>query len=341
MGMSRYGLMKKLWGFALVSVALVAALAACGGGEEEKPTITIIDGNWTSVNVLGEVAAKVITDQLGYPTERLRTDVTPGWAALCEGDADVAVEAWLPGRLPEIQPFIDQGCVELGGTNFPGGIGWFVPAYVIEGDASRGIDPMAPGLKDITDLNEYWELFENPENPGKGEILGGDPGWIDHPDDISRIKGYELNYYRSNQGEAVIQARVKAAVLKGEPILFYLWTPHSFFGEVDTIQIGEPDPYDPAKCFLPLENGEPHTGELPYRCAHAAYDVRTVIRTEVKETAPDVANLIENMYFSEKGVSDIMYQVDVLERDVAEVVDEWIAAHQSDIDAWIAGNRTD
>jgi glycine betaine/proline transport system substrate-binding protein len=319
----------RLIGIAVLAMVLSIVLAACSSDDDEKMTITVIDGNWSSINVQAEIASQIIGDKLGYPTTKLISDVTPGWAALCNKDAHVALEAWLPSRLAEIQPFIDKDCVELGGTNYPGSVRWFVPRYVVEGDAERGIEAVAPNLRSVSDMNEYWELFENVENPGKGEIVAGMVSWIDQPQDISRIAGYDLNYYRSNQGEAVILARVKAAVLKGEPILFYLWTPHGFFGEVDAITLEEPNPYVEGECFVE-EN-------IPYKCAHPAFDIRTVVNADLQDEAEDVYNLITNFSMDGEVVSDMIYQIDSLDRDIVEVAGEWIEAHQSEIDGWIDG----
>src|SRR5699024_10697680 len=49
--------------------------------------------------------------------------------------------------------------------------GLFVPTYVIEGDEERGIEPMAPDLRTVEDLNEYPHIFTDPENPDRGRIL--------------------------------------------------------------------------------------------------------------------------------------------------------------------------
>ena len=318
------GMLKNWMVMMAIAIVAVAGLAACSS-EDEKPVITLLEGNWSSQRIMTAISEIVIEEQLGYETKRLLSDVTPGWAAICKGDADTAVEAWLPSRLPEMQPFIDQGCLELGGTNFPGTIGWFVPRYLVEGP-----DAKAPNLKSVADLNDYWELFENPENPGKGELIGGEVGWIDQPQDISRIAGYDLNFYRSNQGEAVILTRIKSESLKKDPFLTYLWTPHSIFGEVELVQLEEPGPYVEGECFVE-EN-------IPYQCAHPAFDVHTALRTELKDTAPDVYNFIDNMQMGEQTVSELMYQADVLDRDPMEVAQEWVDANQDKIDAWIAGN---
>ena len=185
--------------------------------------------------------------------------VSLGWPAICKGDADVALEIWLPVRQHEIQPFIDEGCVELGGEIYSGGGGWVMPRFVVEGDPDRGIEPIAPDLRSILDLKEekYWKLFESPEEPGLGELVGGSPGWVDDVMDRSIILGYDLPLWRSNQSEGVICARMMAADKKGEPLLMMLWTPHWLLGVVDLVALEEPDPWRD-DCF--------EDEEVAYKC---------------------------------------------------------------------------
>ena len=45
-----------------------------------------------------------------------------------------------------------------------------MPTYVIEGDPERGIEPMAPDLKSVLDLPDYWAVPRS-EDPSKGGLL--------------------------------------------------------------------------------------------------------------------------------------------------------------------------
>lgn len=55
--------------------------------------------------------------------------------------------------------------------------GLYVPTYMIEGDPERGIEPMTPDLEYVTDLPEYWEVFQDPDDSSKGRIVGAISGW--------------------------------------------------------------------------------------------------------------------------------------------------------------------
>lgn len=313
-----------------IIVLLTVLISGCAGAApEEKPTIKLIENNWTSQLVLTEIVEQIVIQQLGYTTERVRLSASANWPAMCKGEADLATEIWLPGRQPEIQPFLDKGCLELAGEVFPGGGGWVVPRYVVEGDSERGIEPLAPDLKSILDLKEYWEIFENPEQPGKGELVGGSPGWVDDVQDRSMILGYKLPLWRSNQTESVMMARMIAADKKGEPLLMYIWWPHWIFSEVDLFKLDEPDPWR-EDCFKTEE-----AIVEPVKCGHPVYSINKVVTTELKEKAPQVYNLMKNMTVTEDEINDLMLRVDVDEEDLSAVAAEWISNNQNSIDQWL------
>ena len=314
----------------LSTIVLVVMLgAACTSQPaESKPTIVLIESDWTSQIVETEILEQILNKQLGYTTSRVQLKVSMGWPAIEKGDADIGVEIWLPGRQPEIQPFLDRGELELGAEIFPGGQGWVIPRYVVEGDASRGIQPMAPDLKNILDLKEekHWKLFENPEKPGLGELVGGDPSWVDDPQDRSMIRAYELPLWRSNQTESVMMARMIAADKKSDPLLMYLWWPHWIPAEVDLIILEEPDPWQEG-CFDDTEKD--------YKCGHSVYRIHTVVATRLKDTAPDVYRLMKNMVLGIDHANDLMLRVDVNEEEIPVVAADWITKNQAKIDQWL------
>lgn len=311
----------------LVVILLLSMFGTgCTQQQQEKPTITLMEGNWTSVLVLTEILDQIISE-LGYPVERTYGYGPIIWAAMDKGEIDIAPEIWFPAREPEIKPFLDKGNIELAGVIFTGGNGWFVPRFVVEGDPARGIEPMAPDLKTILDLKKYWQLFENPEKPGLGEVVGGSPGWIMPTRWI--ILGYDLPLWESNQTEPIFCARMIAADKKGEPLLLYIWFPHWLLSHVDMIKLEAVDPcrsdaidYDKAP--------------VPVKTGWDIYYIYKVVRVELAETAPDVYRLVHNMVVSEDEINALMLRVDVEEEEISAVAADWISQNQDKIDQWLA-----
>src|SRR5690606_15789902 len=132
-----------------------------------------------SANFTTSVISRLLQD--GYGCE---TDIVPGTpaaieSALAQGDLDIIAEQW-SGRSPIIEKAVKQGDVQVVGDTLIGGAeqGWYVPDYVVHGDAERGIQPMAPDLATWQDLPRYKELFKDPEDPGKGRFLNCPTGWV-------------------------------------------------------------------------------------------------------------------------------------------------------------------
>ncbi len=194
---------------------------------------------------------------------------------------------------------------------------------------------MAPDLKSILDLKDeeeggkgYWKLFENPENPGLGELVGGSPSWVDDIVDRSLILGYDLPLWRSNQTEALMCARMIAADKEGEPLLMYIWYPHWIFAAVDVIELTFPNPYDAAafdtEKVKPVKSGY----ESDYMT------IPTVVRAGLKKDAPDVYRLVKNFSIGE-DINDLMLRVDMDGEDISAVAADWISKNQDKIDQWL------
>jgi len=322
--------------FILISlVMIVATVTITGCAGKEKPSIMLVQNDWTSQVIATEIMEQIITEQLGYATETVLLTPSLTWPTMEKGDVDLATEIWLPERQSEIQPYLDRGTLVLGEVNFAGGSAWVIPRFVVYGDPTRGIEPMAPDLKSILDLKDeeeggkgYWKLFENPENPGLGELVGGAPGWADDITDRSLILGYDLPLWRSNQTEALMCARMIAADEKGEPLLMYIWSPHWIFAAVDLIELTFPNSYD--QNAFDTEQVKPVKSGYETDCL----TIPTVVRAGLKEDAPDVYRLAKNFRLG-TDINNLMLRVDVDGEDVSAVAADWIIKNQDKIDQWL------
>ena len=326
--------MKRAISIVIVAV-IMATVTITGCAEEEKPTITLVQNDWTSQVIATEIMNQIITEQLGYATETVLLTPSLAWPTMEKGDVDLSTEIWLPSRQSEIQPYLDRGTLELGKENYSGGNAWIIPKFVVYGDPTRGIEPMAPDLKSILDLKDkeeggrgYWKLFENPENPGQGELVGGPPVWVDDVFDRSLILGYDLPLWRSNQTEALMCTRMIAADKKGEPLLMYIWSPHWIFAAVDLIELTFPNSYD--QNAFDTEKVKPVRSGYESDCL----TVPTVVRAGLKGDAPDVYRLVTNFSLG-TDIDNLMLRVDVDGEDVSAVAADWIIKNQDKIDQWL------
>jgi ABC-type proline/glycine betaine transport system substrate-binding protein len=122
-------------------------------------------------------------------------------------------------------------------------ISFLVPRYLVEGDAERGIEALAPSLRSIEDLPEHTELFRDPEQPDKGRYYNCIIGWQCELVNNNKFEAYELDTFYTNfkpGTAAALASSLAAAYEKGEPWLGYYWGPTWVLGEFDMIALEEP-----------------------------------------------------------------------------------------------------
>jgi glycine betaine/proline transport system substrate-binding protein len=93
--------------------------------------------------------------------------------ALSSNDIQVLAEEWVGrsgvwnnGRAPEGR---GVGAPIIGATE-----GWYVPRYVVQGDANATSSPR-PRPEKIADLTQYAGLFKDQEEPSKGRFTTARP----------------------------------------------------------------------------------------------------------------------------------------------------------------------
>jgi len=231
----------------------------------EKQVIKLAELPWDTAMVANVVVTFILKHGYGYETEAIPGKTIVLWQGLRRGDIDVQLEVFPQTQLKAYNEAMDEGSVVRLGYTYTTTEGWYVPTYVIKGDAARGIEPMAPGLKTIEDLPKYWELFKDPEVPTKGCLYGGVPGWEAEKTTSIKLKTYALDkYYNMFQtgSDAAQIASMASAYEKGEPWLGYYWEPSWPLAKFDMTRLPEPVPYDPdlwepdRACDWPLQDNE-------------------------------------------------------------------------------------
>lgn len=199
--------------------------------------------------------ARVILEQ-GYGCTAVEL---PGAAAALEtalaaDDIQVIAEQWV-GRSPIMDKAVAAGQVAVVGDLLLGGAqqGWYVPDYLLHGDAGRGIPPLAPGLKTPQDLKHYAHLFADPETPGKGRFHNCPSGWTCETFNTHFLGmlglGDSFSNFHPGTG-AALDAAISAAWQRGEPIVFYYWQPTALIAQHAWVRLEFP-PFD-AACWQQL-----------------------------------------------------------------------------------------
>jgi len=249
--------------------------------------------------------AKIIIEEgYGYPVELFSGVTIPMFQGLRTGDIDVFLEGWLQNQQEAYDKAMAAGdIVDLGILNNDNWqSGFVVPTYVIKGDPERGIEPMAPNLKSVFDLDqpECKELFKNPENPGKGMLMNGPPGWECEIVIVEQVITYGLDddYDVINTGsQEGLFASLAGAYGKGEPWLGYLWGPTWIAGKLDLTLLEEPA-YDKA------------VWDENHGCAWPSVDLFIAAHKEFPGKAPDLVLMFNNWKLDTATLAEALAYMD-------------------------------
>ncbi len=265
----------------------------CDGGNP----VSFADINWESGEFITAVTEEIVERGLGC-----RTTGTPGNSvtlelAVANDDVNIFAEEWT-GRTDIWKSSREKGLVKEIGHPFVEAVeGWFVPTYMVKGDAARHIAPAAPDLSDVAQLTDpkYVALFGDPEQPGKGRFLNCPSGWSCEGVNTAKVHAYGLDKlyvdFRPGTGPAM-DAAIASAYQQGQPILFYYWSPSAILGKYDLTQLQEP-PYTPA-CYADLTSMDGHHTQ---GCGAPPPNVAFGVSTRFADHAPEILAILEKVTF--------------------------------------------
>ena len=320
--MEIWRLIRKLSGAVLIALAVFASPMSSYAA---KGTIKLHEADWTGNLVFGKLMQVLLEEQLDYRVKYIFMPMGAGaYEAMAAGDLDIIVEQW-----PSYLPYKDQYVSEYGGngsvemvtrTGVIGASDYWVPRYVIEGDAARGIEAVAPDLNSWKDLNKYKSLFGSPETWDRGRLVCcPTPAW--ECLDQERLDALGIDFQAVELGtDTASWAELDGAYSRGEPILIYAWSPHWVFAKYDLVGVSLPE-YGDGSCW-------PACNWPTDETFHAA-------NPSLKDRAPDAYALLKNLHLTNDQQAPMIYDVDVSEMSPEEAVRKWMANNESVWRAWL------
>ena len=301
----------------LISIILISLTVSVSA----KDKIVFTDAGWDSVRFHNGVAQTIIEEGYGYPTDVVFGSSPATLLGLKEGDIDIHMEEWTGNWGDVYYNALKEGLIIEVSVNFNDNAqGLYIPTYIIQGDSERGIEPLAPNLKTVKDLKDYWEIFKDEEDPSKGRIYTPPPGW--KVDDVIRtkVKTYGLDkYYNSFSpgSDSALSAAIVGAYEKGEPIIAYYWEPTWIMGMLD----------------MTLLRDEPYSDELwnnGYACEFAAMDITIAVNKDLPKKVPEVVEFLKNYHTTSAMASEALAYMMKNECDTMEAA-VWFLKTREDV----------
>jgi glycine betaine/proline transport system substrate-binding protein len=275
-------------------VGLLANTAMASTGSEwcdNNKIVRFAEVGWDSGKFETEIIRQLMERGYGCKTETVPGTNPITMGALIGGKIQFFVEYW-QGRTDTMEQAAKEDKIKFVGSLVKGGgiEGIYVPEYVIKGDPSKGIAPMAPDLKSVADLSKYKALFKDPEDPKMGRFLNCPSGWSCEKDNNQRIKAYDLtgtyNNFRPGTG-AALDAAIAGAFQRKQPLLFSYFEPSSILGKYKSIRLEEPSWNE--DCWKTI-NGS--TQDKPCGSASPATNLTTAVATDFAQANPGLIEFI-------------------------------------------------
>ena len=293
----------------------------------DKEPIVFAGLNWGSAQFINGVARIIVEGGYQIPTRSVEGASIPLFHSLRNGDVQVYMEGWLP-NLEELydKATAKQEITDLGLYFGDAVQGWFVPRYVVEGDLVRQIDPVAPQLSSVEDLERYASVFASEDRPGLGKFVDGSSGWASYRIDCMKLKAYRLDdrYAQITSGsESALFAALSDAYERGEPILTYLYEPTWPMAKFDLVQISEPafsqDIWDRNKAV-----------------AFPLAQVKKWVHPGLPGRAPDVVEFLSKVSLTSDEISGILETMKEQDLKPEEYARVWVKEKQAVWSGWVA-----
>lgn len=284
--------------FAATLLSATTALPDSPACEIDRP-VRFAGHDWASNRFHVAVASFILEHGYGCPTDSLPGTTIPLLTGLARGDLDIMMEVWKDQMTEAWEKAEKSGKVALLGINYPDAVqGWFVPRYLVEGDAAP-----AKGLAHIDDLPKFKALFRDPEEPDKGRFYNCKLGWDCETINSKKLAIYGLDVHFTNfrpGSGAALSAAIASAYKRKKPILYYYWGPTWIMAKYDGVMLAEPA-YDAAIWSALAANKKPERATAYPRVA-----VYTGANTRFIAQAPAIAEFLRRYRTSNKFISDAL-----------------------------------
>ena len=314
--------------------------------EGEKEMVSFADSRWQSIQLLNAVAMFILKNGYGYPVESVVVTTPIIQESLPAGELDVCMELWSANIEDWWNEVRENGNVVVTGTAFESPAqAWFTPRYITEGDAGKGLEPLAPDLKTVADLPRYWNLFEDPEDSNKGVFISCITAW--ECAEINRIKMYAYGleeYYNIQEpgSSGALDAAITGAYKKNEPILAYYWEPSWLLGAYDMVKIEEPEYTD--ECWATIKGVQGGgvvdasiAADVPVQagCAYEKVEIPMVINAGFAERNPRLLEFFNNMFVGIENTNKVLAHMTETSAGPEEGAIWYLQNHEDQWRGWV------
>ena len=345
----RHGTMQlgRVW-VGLLVVIILSVLGSCTMGDstgDSTPEVTLdcngIDRaivfagfDWGSAQIHNHIVGRILQDGFGCEFEDAPGPLDQLFQGLAQGEIDIVMEVWVNTAPDTYRDAIMTGdVVDLGLNTTAREHSFLVPRYVIDGDAVRGIQPMAPDLRAVADLPRYSSVFQDPEESGKGRYYNCVPGWQCEQINTDKLATYGLHTSFTNfhpESAHALAGALRAAYESGEPWLGYYWGPTAELGRYDMVVLDEPAYSD--ECWVDGNHG----------CAYPTVPIHIAISKRFSEVAAEpIIDFLRAYELDRMLMSDLLAFMSDEPAEAATVANHFLSNQSHVWNKWVSDEVAD
>lgn len=308
-----WGMAAGLWLGAVASTSIAMAAGA---------PIRLMVNPWPASALNVEVAKQLLEKELGREVMAVAVDENAQWEMLAKGEGEAVLELWPSGHREAWQRHVvERRDVTPGGPlGVRGQIAWYTTRATVEAH------PAVASWKGLGS-NGSAGIFAGPGRE-KGRLLTGDPSWTQFDAEIIGNLGLNLEVVPLGS-EAALVKEVRRAAKAGEPLLFYFYTPHALFQELDLVQVELPR-HDPDQ-WTKAGRGEA-------ACAYPVEPLTKLFSPGLARADPGAAAFLRAMRYDNAAQLEMLAAVEA-GRTPAEAAAAWIVTHAELWRGWVDAAR--
>lgn len=307
---------------ALVAVAATFAASCASSKAPAVPPITTIklaQSPWDASRINVEIARVLLTEQMGYAVDVTEIDEFSQWDAIASGSLHASLEVWPSGHRDDIAKYVDTGAVEDGGALGPiGKIGWYIPSYLLTQHPEL---VTYEGFKTSAAV----DLFQTAGTSPFGRFLSGDPTWTQYDADIIANLGLQFKVVFAGTEQAELD-ELASAYARREPILMYMWTPHSALSKYDMTAVQLP-PYSDACYAKAAAHG--------IDCDYPPDQLFKIFWPSLEAAAPAAYRFLKAFRYTTKDQITLLQRINNDHLSITDAARGWIDANAVIWQTWI------
>lgn len=261
----------------------------------ENGVITLHGGDWDSFKLINAIGSYILRNGYGYTPIIIPGPEKMVGESLSAGDVDISLEVWKENHPPELQQFIDNGTIVDYGKIYDRAAHVFIiPEHFAE----------QYNISSLKDMQQYWYLCKDPEDPSKGLFYNALISWLVHDTNLRKLDAYGLSpYYNpvSMPSGRSYEAVFRKAARENRLVFGLYWIPSSLMGTGYWRELREPD--NPDCTNGSLQSGVAGGTNQPPLCPYQNSEVHKLVSQKLLTRAPEVIPFLTALKPDEEAIS--------------------------------------